>query len=226
MDVRYLVLSLFFLASCMPSPTVSEGRLSNSSTTSGSNSGAANPVPSSVSWNYLGKLTTSITINVSNLNNAYLVGTPVENYLSTASNFSNTDYCLVSSYPVGGFNHELRSRVVPISYYDFASKRIIKNFRIDFQDTTNSSSTCNKQTKVRNTTGDYVIDPTTPVTSSIHYDSSQICLLCANMLIASRVRIFKVEPSSTTSSHVLPAFLSKNSFNSTPVSSILVLPER
>src|SRR5690606_15240062 len=139
MDVRYLILSLFFLVSCMPQATVSKGSLANSETTGGTTSGSTtggSSLPTNLSFNYLGQLVTNITINVSNLNNTYIVGTPVESYLSLQDNFVDANYCFISTYTIGGINYELRSRGLPITYYDFKEKRNVTNIRIDFQDVT------------------------------------------------------------------------------------------
>lgn len=201
MDVRYLILSLFFLASCMPSPTVSSGRLASTETTGGIAPGETTSVSQTpLSWNYLGNITSFITINVSNLNNAYIVGTPVEGYLSENGNFSNANYCLVSSYNIGGITYELRSRVVPISYYDFNARRTIRNLRVDFQDVTNSTSLCNKSftTRVMNSSGTYVIDSSTPSLSLIFNDPSTLCPTCTSSLTASRVRLFQFKNDSQT----------------------------
>ncbi len=194
MDVRYLILTLFFLASCMPSPTVSKGNLENSETTGGTTGGATATGPTALSWNFLGDLAPSITINVSNLNSAYLVGTPVETYLADENNFASRDYCLVATVSVGGVRHELRSRTVPISYYDFKAKRTVRILRVDFQDEPNSSSLCNLPARVRSSRGDsYVPDPGTPPANRIYYAPAQICPLCSSMLLANSVRLFRVE---------------------------------
>ncbi len=217
MDVRYLVLILFFLSSCLPSPTVTRGDLSSPQTTSGSTSGGTTPtssLPTNLTWNYLGQLTNTITVNVSNLNNAYIVGVPVDQYLSDATQFSNVNYCLVSSYSINGISHELRSRIVPISYYDFKAKKTIRNFRVDFHDVTNSNSICNKTARViDSTTGQYVIDPTTPsVASNKHYDPSQLCTSCSFMLVSTRSRVFKIV-SSTNMDEVPSNYINTTSLN-------------
>ncbi len=198
MDVRYLILTLFLLASCMPSPTVSKGSIQSTETTGGatggSTGGAGSVSSTGLSWNFLGELAPSITINVSNLNSAYLVGTPIETYLADQSNFSSRDYCLVATISVGGVRHELRSRTVPISYYDFKAKRTVRILRVDFQDETNSASVCNLPARVRSSRGDtYVTDSSTPPSNRIFYAPGRICPLCSNMLLASSVRLFKVE---------------------------------
>jgi hypothetical protein len=189
MDVRYLIL-LLMLVSCMPTAQVSKGSLESTETTSGSGSGSTTTVP--FNWNYLGVATNTISINVSNLNTAYIIGSTVENYLNSTEteNFASVNYCMVSSYSIGGVQYELRSRVVPISYYDFTAKRTIRTLRVDFPDVTNSANTCYKQLRVR-TTGstDYIVDPT--ASSSPKYDPSTLCTQCTSMLTASRVRLFK-----------------------------------
>ena len=192
MDVRFLILTLFFLVSCMPEPTVGRGNIAGSETTSGSSggtTGGGSTAPITTKWNYLGTVTTSITINVSNLNNAYLVGTPVESYLSTTSNFSNANYCLVTSYTLGGVPLELRSRAVPISYYDFNEKRTVRVLRVDFQDVTNSSTFCNGTLRIKDSNGEYMVDSSTP--SGYKYDPNLLCPTCTSMLSATKVRLFQ-----------------------------------
>ncbi|MCM2348451.1 MAG: hypothetical protein NDI69_00430 [Bacteriovoracaceae bacterium] len=189
MDVRLLILSLFLLVSCMPTAQVSKGKLASSETTGGTDGGTGTETASAVSWNYLGAKSSSIIINVSNLNNAYIIGTPLEDYLSTVENFNGANYCLVSSYSLGGVPYELRSRIVPISYYDFNLKRTVRNLRVDFDDVTNSSAYCDKTLRVKNSNGEYVTDTTSPPTHQ--YDPSQICPTCTSMLTATRVRLFK-----------------------------------
>lgn len=191
MDVRFLLLTLFLLVSCLPEEQVGRGSLAGSETTSGSSGGSTggSTAPIATRWNYMGSVTTSITINVSNLNNAYLIGTPVESYLSTAANFTNANYCLVSSYNLGGSSLELRSRIVPISYYDFNEKRTVKVLRVDFQDVTNSSTFCNSTLRVKDSNGTYVVDSSTP--AGHKFDPNLLCPTCTNMLIATKVRLFQ-----------------------------------
>jgi hypothetical protein len=145
MDVRYLLL-LFLLVSCMPSGQVSKGNLESEGTstnttggTSGGDSGTT--TTTETQWNYLGTLSNSITINVSNLNNSYIAGTDIQTFLNTSGSFSE-DYCLVSRYSISGFTHELRTRIIPISYYDFSAKKTVKILRVDFNDLANSKLAC------------------------------------------------------------------------------------
>ncbi|MGE3608192.1 MAG: hypothetical protein AB7I27_01295 [Bacteriovoracaceae bacterium] len=185
MDVRYLVI-LFLLASCLPEPKVARTNLANDSTGTGTTSNTT--TITGTKWNYLGEVSSSITINVSNLNNAYIVGSNVEDYLATISNFSTANYCFVSTYNLGGVYYELRSRIVPISYYDFTNKKTVKILRVDFQDVTNSTSLCSGTLRVKNSNGDYIADPVTP--SSTVYDPSLVCPSCTANLTASKVRVF------------------------------------
>jgi len=189
MDVRFLILTLFLLVSCMPTAEVGSGKQASSGTTSGLPGGSEDVPATPVSWNFLGSNTNTITINVSNLNNAYLVGTPLENFLLDAENFSGANYCLVSSYSLGGIPYELRSRIVPISYWDFNTKRTVRNFRVDFDDVTNSSAYCDSTLRVKNTTGEFVEDTTSPPTYK--FDPSLICPTCTSILTSTKVRLFK-----------------------------------
>lgn len=195
MDVRLLILSLFFLVSCMPTATVSNGNIAGSATTGGSSSGSGTstlPV-TPVRWNFLGKVVTEITVNVSNLNNAYIVGTPVEQFLSNSANSTDVNYCVITNFSVGGVRKELRTRAVPISYYDFSAKRTIRVLRVDFSDVANSATSCPATTlsRVLSGTGALISDPLVPALSNIKNDPSQICSNCSSVLTATSVRLSK-----------------------------------
>lgn len=187
MDVKFLILSLFFLAACMPEAAqVGRGSVSNETGTDGTST------TTTLKWNYLGSLTNAIQINASNLNNAYLTGTPVQNFLAETNatdNYTNANYCLVSTYSLGGLAYELRTRVIPISYYDFTQKKNVRLLRADFPDVTNSTAYCNNTLRVKNSSGNYVVDTTTP---AVHqYDPALLCTTCTSALTAVKVRLFK-----------------------------------
>ncbi len=197
MDVRYLLL-LFLLVSCMPAGQVSKGDLAtdgtSTNTTGGSVNGSSTIPEAPTQWNFLGTLSKLITINVSNLNNSYIVGKNIETYLNTSGTFSE-DYCLVSRYSISGLTHELRTRIVPTSYYDFTAKRTVKIFRVDFNDLTNSSSSCvvNSSSPIGiqtiNASGAYVTDPTPTASTRTTFNPSLLCPLCTTILTASKVFI-------------------------------------
>ena len=186
MDVRYLLL-LFFLVSCMPSSQVSKGNLSNDG--SSTDNPNTNIPASATQWNYLGALSSSITINVSNLNNAYIAGNNVETFLGTPANFSQ-DYCVVSRYTLSNLTYELRTRLVPISYYDFTAKRTVRIFRADFNDLINSASSCGTQPLlVLDSSGNAVPDTASIFTKTS--DPAQLCTNCTSKLNSSKIFIFK-----------------------------------
>ena len=191
MDVRYLLL-LIFLVSCLPQSGVSPGNLSDdqsTQTTSGSGSGSSSTSNLETQWNFLGALSKTITINVSNLNNSYIVGKDIESFLNTSGNFSQ-DYCLVSRYSISGLTHELRTRVVPISYYDFTAKRTVRILRVDFHDLANSQSICSAvPLLVLDSNGNHVTS-TAAVNSTTH-DPSQLCTTCTSTLSSSKIMIFR-----------------------------------
>ncbi len=187
MDVRLIALFLIFV-SCMPSGTVSRGEIASTSTTSGSGSGDTTSI-SAISWNYLGNAAQAISIDSANLNNSYLVGTDLQNYLSTATNFTNVDYCVVANYNLGGVTYELRSRAVPISYYDISARVTKRVLRVDFQDVTNSSSICPGTLYVLNANGSYTVD--TAGGLSPVYNPALLCTNCTSALSSVRVRLFQ-----------------------------------
>lgn len=183
MDVRYLLI-LFFLASCLPEADTGKA-LSSKSTAKDPTS---TPTNVQNSWNYLDTNSQSISINSSNLNTAYIIGTLVEKYLATTTNFSNANYCLVSSFTLGGSTYQLRSRIVPISYYDFKEKRTVRVMRVDFPDTTNSTSQCSGTLRVLNSQGSYANEAATTYTE---FHPKLLCPSCTSALTSSKVRIFR-----------------------------------
>src|SRR5262249_12040732 len=105
------------------------------------------------------------------------------------------DYCLVGRYKIGGIDKELRSRIVPISYYDFVSKRTVRVLRVDFNDVVNSSAKCTGQLTVFDSSGSPVPDPKniSPV-----FDPALICPTCTSILSEASddvLRIFQVKSS-------------------------------
>lgn len=190
MDVRYLLI-LFLLVSCLPQAEVGKGHLSdnNQETTSGSDGGSEEIPESNTGWNYLGAITKNITINVSNLNNSYIVGSNVESFLADTTSFQS-DYCIIGRYSIGGNTHELRSRAVPVSYYDFTAKRTVRILRIDFNDLANSQSVCALYPlMILDDNGNHVPETTT-VSGSTHNPAS-LCSTCTSVLPSSKILIFK-----------------------------------
>lgn len=199
MDVRFLVL-LFLLVSCVPQSQVSKGNLAQGTgtTTGGTTGTTPTGIPTAATtWNYLAQNVASITINVSNLNNAYIVGSEVEKYLGTLTsnvltNFTGVDYCVVSDYSLGGVKLQLRTRAVPTAYYDFTAKRTVRILRVDFHDVSNSSSSCAYTLKVQDpSNGAYITDNTAP--ASPVYVPANLCPSCTSLVTATRVRIFRKE---------------------------------
>lgn len=199
MDVRYLLL-LFLLVSCLPTAQVSKGNLATDGTSTetngGSGSGSTTIPETATQWNFLGTLSKTITINVSNLNNSYIAGKGIETFLNTTGNFAE-DYCLISRYSISGFTHELRTRIVPISYYDFTAKRTVKIFRVDFNDLANANQTCvvNSSPPISiqtlDSNGAYIADPNSTPSTRTTFDPSLICPLCSSVLSASKIFIVK-----------------------------------
>lgn len=192
MDVRYILLFLLITA-CMPTsqaPRTNAAKSTGSGTTTGSSTGGAVPstTTTQLAWNFLSNTSQLITINNLNLNTAYLTGSTVEAYLSSSSNFTNANYCFVADYSLGGLTYQLRSRVVPISYYDFAKGSNTRALRVDFPDTTNSTSFCAGVLRVQDTSGNYVNDA---VPASLSYSPSGVCSSCTSTLTSLKVRLFK-----------------------------------
>lgn len=190
MDVRYLLL-LLLLVSCMPEGQVSRSNLSDESgsTTAGSTTGGTIPpeTTTSLSFKYLAVTSQSITINASNLNTANIIGTKVQDYLSDSANFTDVTYCMVSTFSIGGVSFDLRSRVLPVSYYDFIQKKTVRVYRVDFPDSANSLSSCSGALFAPDSSGAYVseISPTTA------FAAGSVCQTCTSTLTSTKVRLFK-----------------------------------
>lgn len=157
-------------------------------TTSGGVAPNSFPTASQTNWNYLGANAQTITINNSNLNTAHLIGSLIENFLSSSVNYTNANYCLVSDYSLGGITYQLRSRIVPIAYYDFTAKRTVRIMRVDFPDSANSASFCSGTLSVKDVNGSFV---TEAAPSSINYIPSTVCPTCTSVLTSSKVRLFQ-----------------------------------
>ena len=187
MDVRLLAL-LFFFVSCMPTTQVAR---TNSAATSTSKPAptTTTPIPTSpTTWNYLGSNSTSITLNSSNLNSAYIAGSVAETYLSTPTNFTNAEYCVSTRFNLGATTYELRARAVPISYYDFSAKRTVRILRVDFPDVTTSTALCGGALRVQDSAGNYQIEPSSGTPG---FDPALVCTSCTSALTSSNVRLFK-----------------------------------
>ena len=203
MDVRLIVLLLLLVSSCMPTASVTRG---NSAASSGDSDGTTTSTPTSLTWNYLGSVDTTITIDSSNLNTAYLVGTGIETFLATSTNFTDQNYCLSANFVKDSVTYDLRARVVPISYYDFTLKRTVRVFRVDFPDTTNSSTFCSGTLFVPDASSNYVADTTGAVAPV--FAPNSICPTCTSALTSARVRVFKRD---TTLNQILPTSLNFSS---------------
>lgn len=186
MDVRYFILLLLFLISCQPAP-----KLANTKVAAGSTTANDGTIPTSaLSWNYLNALSTQITINIANLNNAYIVGSQVEYYLKALSSdqLVSENYCLVSKFSIAGVTYQHRARVVPVSYYDFQAKRTVRVLRVDFQDVINAADTCRSSYDLYalNSSGAYQLENST----NIRLDPATLCTGCTSNITASSVRLF------------------------------------
>jgi hypothetical protein len=209
MDVRYLLL-LFLFISCLPESQIGKTNLSSSSTANDENNSASSAsIPDSpTQWNYLGQNKNSIIINGSNLNNSYITGSLVEKFLGITnngafSNLENQNYCLIARYNVSGLIKELRTRIVPISYYDFTAKRHVRIFRVDFNDIDNSANFCIGNGLIPNQL--YIMDATYNLTpdpatvSSITHRPELICPTCTTNISSQTVKIFRYVKNSTMS---------------------------
>jgi hypothetical protein len=192
-------LFLFFLASCLPQTPVSRRGVQDPSTGDGATAevpGSGTISETETGWNFLSKLSRTITINVSNLNNAYITGSTVESFLgattnSSLINFTDVNYCVITDFSLGGSKLQLRTRAVPISFYNFSEQKTSRILRVDFDNVTNSTSLCSGTLYIEDEVGTFVADtsaPSTPV-----FSPASLCPTCTTVLNSLRVRLFKLE---------------------------------
>jgi len=179
----------------MPQSQVSRGLQSslNDGTTTGGSNGETDSSSTSTTptnWNFFNNNTNVITLNVTNLNPAYIVGSEVETYLNKTENnslvnFNNITYCLISDFKLGTSNHQLRTRVIPISFYNYTTKKISRIFRADFDNTTIASTACAQNT------------PAAPSGTITHYDPNALCPNCSTTMGSTVVKLYKVISNTT-----------------------------
>lgn len=186
----------------MPSETPRKNSLSSTGTgtTAGGTTGGGSTVsPAAVSWNYLSSVSQSISLNGNNLTNSYIIGIPVENFLAVSSsntliNFTGKSYCAVVDFTISGYPVQLRSVVVPISYYDFSAKKTIRVLRVDFNEVASSNSSCNKPLLSLNPSGVLAVEAppaSSPINASgVVYDVGAVCPSCASSFSSNKVRLF------------------------------------
>ena len=185
----------------MPQAQMGPAGLSSSSTNNDPSSTSSTEIPDSpTQWNYLGQSKSSIVINGSNLNNAYITGSLIEKFLGISTNgvlnnLENQNYCLISRFNISGQIKELRTRIVPISYYDFTAKRNVRIFRVDFNDVDNSNTYCVGNSSSPNPL--YIMDPTSNLTldnstvSLVTHKPENICPTCTSNIPVSSLRLFR-----------------------------------
>ena len=194
MFLKYIVLLILALA-CTPSAEVGKGRMGSDGSGSGTPPNVDIP-QYPTQWNYLSSVTSNINLHVSNLNNAYIIGSKVEEFLNLNTNFSE-NYCLISRYAISGSTHELRTRITPISYYDFSAKRTVKVFRVDFNDAVTSDSICYTGGIGPGPLPLFVLDSNSNlVPSSVPialstFNPGSLCTNCTNSLPTTKLMIFK-----------------------------------
>ncbi len=187
----------------MPSTTPRSNTASSTGVTSGSNSGTGSGTstsPAATSWNYLSNVSTNISLNESNLTNSYIIGLPVENFLAVTSssgnltNFTGKSYCVVVDFTISGYQVQLRSVAVPISYYDFSAKKTVRVLRVDFNEVATSDEVCDKPLMSWNASGVLAAEANPPASainaSGYSFDLGDVCSSCAIMFNSSKVRLF------------------------------------
>lgn len=195
MDVRYLILSLLILlGGCLPEAKVSKG--SSTAQEGGTPTETTDTtIPAAdTQWNYLSQFHKTITVYASNLNNAYLTGYEAETYLASEGNFKNQTYCLVTDFTITGSKRQMRTRVIPESYYDFTAKRTVKTLRVDFNVISSEvQGLCSNTLYSYNSLGEYTPDTTVP--STVVYSADTLCPTCTSRVTSTKIRLFKLNSS-------------------------------
>ncbi len=132
-----------------------------------------------------------ITINENIKTVLYLRGIPIHRFLSK-NNAYNENYCMVISLPNVGVKRQLRSRIVPITFYNNSDKTKEWLFRVDIASKNSNSSVCSGTIALIDKSGHNGINISN---SSTAFIPSEICSQCAGIINTLNVSIYKIENS-------------------------------
>tara|TARA_R110002072_G_scaffold64203_4_gene159591 strand:- start:29515 stop:34623 length:5109 start_codon:yes stop_codon:yes gene_type:complete len=202
------LLIVMISSSCVPQKAGSGSRKTSSAGSDSSNNsdvGDAN-TPSfttNVSW-YSGNqdLDSTLTVNEDVATVVYLRGESIQNFLSTNTNMS-LQYCIVTNYVDSVAKKQLRTRAVPISFFNFATNTQEKLLRVDLPEGDTNSSACSG-TSYYLTSG--TPDNSTPTAGSgdAAFAPSDLCVGCNKTLFSSTISIYSSSPGVSTT-NLVPA---------------------
>ena len=181
---------LLMLTSCLPTATKST-KLQDASTDSETDSSPTFSEDDTIYWYSGSNIPGTITINYNTQTVLYLRGSYVHDFLSTSTNFYNTDnstkqYCLVMNFSATD-KKQLRIRALPITYNNFQTGTVEKLFRIDFPYQENNSASCQDASDI-----DGLIE-TVNDSSDVAFIASAVCTSCSSINSASSISLYAVQ---------------------------------
>lgn len=203
--IAYLIFTLFLISGCIPEQS---GRIqpeienSNSTTDTDTTIDVEDSeVVTTAYWYDNGEASTSLTVDITNLKNGYILGDDVNLYLANPENYSS-EYCMYVDF-VQTYNtnpKKLLTRLIPSINSNPVTGKITYYFRAAIN-TASGNEACNAT---------YTDNPTAQspnysmnVAGTFSYVVSDICTDCLNIVQSESVKIYKMN---TTSSvlEVLP----------------------
>jgi hypothetical protein len=192
-----LTIVLLFVISCVPQQKASSSRRTSGATTGETTPEVTPDTPDlenlgDVSW-FSGNSSFEniITLNEDVPTVVYLRGGAINTFLSASLDGVTTNvertYCMVASYNTAGAQQNLRIRAVPVSFRNLSTNTLERVLRLDFPDTTASSSTCQGSALNIVTTADA---GTTVGSSDSAFTGTALCPTCSGIIISTDVSLY------------------------------------
>lgn len=204
----FIILALL-LSGCLPQSPVRQAGVSSGATDD--SSGGSQVSTSDVELAWYTNLSSSLVLNLfrDSAQNSYIRGRRIENFL-LKQNAPTATYCLEfdmgSGVPVTDRRY-LRVRAVPVSVNNLAQGNKTIYLRVDFGNTTASTSACalDKVQYIDDTNTQYVTY--TSQASAISFTLNQVCQSCVNQIVTSNFKLFTVDTANARLNQVKPSDL-------------------
>lgn len=183
----FFLLFILTLTSCMPKSSV---RVRSTSNNTGNNSGTpTSGLNLQTQWYSSSSYSNSLTVYNALMNDVFLRGNDIHNYLNSLSDPSSAQLCLVMNFsnvlvaPGSYAPRQLRVRAQYMQYYNSTISQNEKLLKFDFSDTLGNSLSCE---------GNQIIDSTTYSfgAGNVKYDIGSVCPLCSTTLNSVSIDLF------------------------------------
>lgn len=186
-----LLILLLILASCLPAEQRRDLVETNGTTNTTAGTAGGNTTTSEIGWFQNFASVKRVSFFRTQLDNIYIQGTPVNNFLIRANNPA-ASYCLEvdmgASIPTSD-KRFLRVRAVPISVNTTTGK--VRYLRVDFNNSAAAEAVCAKDKVqfVNDTATEFVPFSSTGLT----FDLAQICTSCVTTVSSVKLKLFLSE---------------------------------